>query len=275
MPQQQRRGCLTALWSSIIRFVRNLFKTTTTTTTPLPIPVTTPTLTSVTLNHSARSCRSRSQIMSGIFTEQRATLHSAPTVIVQSPTTMSDGSLQVIDPPPLPSPWSPIGKVTSSDVWMSVDGLLVNATGPVTLDDSFSRISTTSSSSALDALVFVSLDEHQPNITTTTPELIHSAVVTQTPRKRRETISSVLPPPTHSARTTKSRSTPLTKLDNVALSHVRSATSISSMAYEFRLGLFADGRSMTALENIISLLDQASPESILPHEDASQPVVVG
>ncbi|KAH0833338.1 hypothetical protein J3R83DRAFT_12407 [Lanmaoa asiatica] len=252
-----------------------------------------------------------------------------------SPTTMSDGSLEVISLGDrrgfvgspvkvanigrLPSPWSPTGRMTSSDVWMSVDGMLMNATGPVDdnpaqpLDDStalrttmlssltMSRISASSlysSPSALDVLgisVFVNLDglgdrlssegnnidtrddptsvpklnevrgENRPTLITQSP---------QTPHKRRETFPSVTAShtPWHSSRATKCLSTPLTKLDNVEISHVRSTSSISSMAYQLRLGLFADGKSMTAIENIISLLDQASPESIPLHNDSAEAV---
>ncbi|KAG8212977.1 hypothetical protein J3R82DRAFT_11360 [Butyriboletus roseoflavus] len=250
-----------------------------------------------------------------------------------SPTTMSDGSLEVIslgdrrgfvgspvnvaDIGLLPSPWSPTGRVTPSDVWMSVDGMLMNATGRVddkpahSQDDStaprtamlssltVSRIPTSplySSPSALDALgisVFVSFDgvgdqlsSEGDNVdtrddSTSVPKLdevrdeSRPMLVTrepQTPRKRRETIPSVARShgPSHSSRATKCLSTPLTKLDNVDISHVRSASSISSMAYGLRLGLFAEGKSMTAIEHIISLLDQTPPESILPHHDSMQ-----
>ena len=244
---------------------------------------------------------------------------------------MSDGSLEVIslgdrrgfvgspvkvaDIGRLPSPWSPSGRMTSSDVWLSVDGILMNATGRVedqSQDDStapgtpklppltVSRILTSSlysSPSALDALgisVFVNLDgvgdhpssqgntrddptsvpkvnevrdENRPMLVTQEP---------QTPRKRRETLPSFTRShgPSHNTRGTKHLSTPLAKLDNIDTSHVRSASSISSMAYEFRLGMFAEGKSMTAIENIISLLDQASPEPILPHHDSMQLVTV-
>ncbi|KAF8552063.1 hypothetical protein OG21DRAFT_1486523 [Imleria badia] len=229
-----------------------------------------------------------------------------------SPTTMSDGSLEIIslgdrrdflgspvkrvDMGRLPSPWSPIGKTASSNVWMSVEGVLVNATGPVgdtparswSQDDSrttprISAASLYSSHSALDAFgisVFVSLDaveeqgnkDDPPKLNQVRDENRPALVeVTQTPRKRRDTLPSVA----YSARTTKHLSTPLTKRDNADIGHVRSATSISSMAYELRMGLFADGRSISAFDNIISLLDQASPESKPPHEDAMQPVVAG
>lgn len=176
-----------------------------------------------------------------------------------------------------------------------MDGMLMNATGPLddhSLDDSartamlssltFSRMSTVSlsSSSALDAFgisVFANLDEvgdaQGNNVDTrdgptSVPKLNQVSdenrptLVTQTPPKRRETFTSVTRSnaPTHSSRATKRFSTPLTKLDNMNISHLRSASSISSLAYELRMGLFADGRSMTAFENIIPLLDQASPE---------------
>jgi hypothetical protein len=174
------------------------------------------------------------------------------------------------------------------NVWMSVDGVLVNAAGPVDNPDvsaasrtaMFSLSSTSlSSSSALDAFgisVFVSLDEGQCNSVDDLHQVRDEnrpTFVTQTPCKRRDTLPSVTPHAlTHSVRATKHFSTPLAKLDNVDVSHVRTATSISSMAYELRMGLFADGRSISAFENILSLLDQASPTSIPPHRDAMQPV---
>ncbi|KAF8442296.1 hypothetical protein L210DRAFT_3204517 [Boletus edulis BED1] len=243
-----------------------------------------------------------------------------------SPTTMSDGSLQVIslgDPPAspvkvadtsrLPSPWSPTGKVASSDVWMSVEGFLTNSTGPIVHNSAQSEsqdnsldfstvtlsppwISTTalySSCPALDAFgisVFVGLDkmgDQGKNVdikddSTSTlesnqlrdeprPTLANKDF--QTPRKRRDTLPSVTShTKSQSARATKCLSTPLAKLDNVDIGHIRSATSFSSMAYELRMGLFADGRSITAFENIISLLDQVSPRSTTSHHDAVQPV---
>ena len=197
---------------------------------------------------------------------------------------------------------------------MSVDGLLMNATGPVmdTLQNdspaprmamiSLSRISTSSlysSPSALDAFgisIFVDLEKvgDQGNIDTkadssgvlklnTVGGQDHPTFITQgpqTPRKRRDTHPSVTPQATTCcSRATKCLSTPLTKLDNTGMNHVRSATSISSMAYELRMGLFADGRSITAFENIISLLDQASPESVratpVRNDAIQQPVVAG
>ena len=234
----------------------------------------------------------------------------------RSPTTMSDGSLEVIslgdrrgfpgspvklaDIARLPSPWSPIGKMASSDVWVDVDGMLMNATGPVDIptqsrDDSaasrtalhsLSRISSASlysSHSALDAFgisVFANLDE---GLSSHVDAKEDRSIILKphdesrpTPRKRRDTLPFVTPhTPNHSARATKHLSTPLAKLGNVDLGHVRSATSISSMAYELRMGLFADGRSMTGFENILSLLDQASPESIPPYNDAMRPVEAG
>ncbi|KAG6373508.1 hypothetical protein JVT61DRAFT_6666 [Boletus reticuloceps] len=277
----------------------------------------------------------------GIPSPSFHTLHSrspSSAVIVQldrstiSPTTMSDGSLEVIslgDPPAfvgspvkvadtsrLPSPWSPTGKVASSDVWMSVEGFLMNATGPILYNSAQSEsqdnslafstvtlsppwISTAalySSCPALDAFgisVFVGLDKmgdqgKNVDIKDNSTSTLESNQVRdetrptvtnkdfQTPRKRRDTLPSVTSHTnSQSARATKCLSTPLAKLDNVEISHVRSATSFSSMAYELRMGLFADGRSITAFENIISLLDQASPESTTPHHDAVQPVVAG
>lgn len=201
---------------------------------------------------------------------------------------------------------------------MSVDGMLMNATGLVddnpapSQDDSAaartatmlsslvaSRISTSSlysSPSALEALsisVFVNLGEVGDHLSsegnnvetrddsTSVPKLNEvrdenrATLVTQglqTPRRRRDTHPSVTRScaPSHSSRATKCLSTPLIKLDNADISHICSASSISSMAYELRLGLFAEGKSMTALENIISMLDQASPESIPPHNHSMQ-----
>ncbi|KAG9316942.1 hypothetical protein JVU11DRAFT_3025 [Chiua virens] len=235
---------------------------------------------------------------------------------LSSPTTMSDGSLEVVslgdrrgfptspgkttDIARLPSPWSPIGKSTSQDVWMSVDGMLVNATGPMNaypVSPTGFRMSTPSlysSSSALDAFgisVFVNLG-HTLSNEALTPDTRedpfksnqvrdenNSTPVTQgsrTPRKRRETIPSVKKSGAsgNTTRATKCLSTPLTKIENVDVSHLRSTKSFSSMAYEFRMGLIADGRSMAAIEHIISLLDQDSPEHIQPLNNFIQPVEV-
>ena len=203
----------------------------------------------------------------------------------RSPTTMSDGSLEVIslgspaDIARLPSPWSPVGKLAASDVWMSVDGMLVNATGPLDSPDvsaasrtamlSLSTTSLYSSPSALDAFGISVFDG--PKLNQVRDE-IRPTLVTHTPRKRRDTLPSVNSHAlSHSVRATKHFSTPLTKVDNVVdVTHVRSATSVSSMAYELRMGLFAGGGSMTAFGNILSLLDQASPESKPPMQVDSQ-----
>ena len=183
----------------------------------------------------------------------------------RSPTTMSDGSLEVISlgspvklthTGRLPSPWSPIGK-TSPNVWMSVGGVLVNATGPVVNTPIQSQDDSLAPTSPLDAFgisVFVKRDA-----TPKTNQARDDKTCFKTPRRRRDTLPAVC-----SARTIKQLSTPMTKRDNIDVSHVRSATSISSMAYELRMGLFADGRSISAFDNIIPLLDQASPESTPP-----------
>lgn len=227
---------LVALWFSFMRFLANLFSKPS--NTPLPVPVT------------ARTSRP----------------HPPETSSDRSPTTMSDGSLEVISlgdrtadiSDPLPSPWSPIGKKTSQDVWMSVDGMLMNATGPTMDDDddatrmlSLSTISLYSTSSVLDTFgisVFVNLTDS----TTLSKRHENRPTLVTTPSKQRDTLTSF----------TGSNVTPLTKRDNADTSHLRTASSISSLAYELRMGLFADGRSMSAFDNIIPLLDQASPESI-------------
>jgi hypothetical protein len=239
-----------------------------------------------------------------------------------SPTTMSDGSMEVIslgDPhgfagtpinmanvARLPSPWSPVGDTVSFDVWMSTKGILMKATGPAVNDaaqswgDSAALRSAIFSSLAAsrfsdDSLHSASSDLNdfsvfgngmQKNLSSRDrgvdmavkdePALKVSGItevgdenitpldthISGTPRRRRDTVPSKFQTPVkHTPRATKHISTPLTKLDNVDISHLRSTSSISSMAYELRIGLFGEGRSMTAIENIISLLDQASPES--------------
>ncbi|KAF9223369.1 hypothetical protein BS17DRAFT_767248 [Gyrodon lividus] len=245
-----------------------------------------------------------------------------------SPTMMSDGSIEVIslggrrgfvgtpvkmaNVGPLPSPWSPVGGTVSFDVWMTAEGILMQATGPMVndivqpSDDSMalrsailsslaaSRFSDDSLHSAssdlngLDMSVFVDLDGIQEDFSSkdrkidtavkddaaakvsdmtevgdenTTPLVTH---ISETLRRRRDTVPSITKfytPVKHTPRGVKCISTPLTKLENVDLKYLRSTNSISSMAYEFRVGLFEEGRSMTAIENIISLLDQGSPKS--------------
>ena len=274
---------LAALWDSLVRLLRGLFRRSDT----LPVPATCSAR--VPVFHPPQGPFPHISV-SGILAS--AATPSPPSVPPCEPTPVvsplsstptsagtvehdrSDASWEVIplgavtpvrvaDTVRLPSPWSPIGRPSGPDVWMSADGLLVNASGPVdgSHDDSagtatlsgMSSPSLYSTSSALGAFgisVLVHLDD---------PKVVHVRdgyrPTLRTPLKRRQTLSSAARPQAPSRmshRATKSLSTPLTKLVHVDAGH----SSIASMAC-----LFADGKSMTGLENIISLLDQASPEA--------------
>ncbi|KIJ62889.1 hypothetical protein HYDPIDRAFT_114013 [Hydnomerulius pinastri MD-312] len=243
-----------------------------------------------------------------------------------SPTTMSDGSMEIIslgdrrgfagaplkvaDIERLPSPWSPSDKTASFDVWMTTEGILMKATGPVandiaqSIDDSaalrsailsslaaskLSDDSLSSASSGLDISVFINLDGMDDDLSGEATKLDVAAkvdfplkareasenvvpsvtYVSETPRRKRDTVLSITKFQTPvkyqaSPRALKYVSTPLSKYENVDHSHLRTPNSISSTTYELRIGLFGEGRSMTAIENIISLLDQASPEPAMP-----------
>ncbi|KAH7884760.1 hypothetical protein F5I97DRAFT_1498150 [Phlebopus sp. FC_14] len=104
-----------------------------------------------------------------------------------------------------------------------------------------------------------------------------ATLITGPPRSRRDTVLSIT-----KFQTPVKQASPLAviaPLSKSESSNLLTSNSISSTAYELRLGLFGDGKSMTAIENIISLLDQASPESAVKrpeadHEDSTA-IIIG